>query len=142
MSPRFFVCSLLIAFSTLLTSEGTAQSSRELPVIRVGTIVDGPWNRNPAILTQFQNEILALTEREFDVRFSESKHIIADFTMVGIRGGLDQLLGDGEVDLILALGPMASHDVSLRGPLPKPVVTPSRACIELILPCSVLISPL
>jgi outer membrane protein len=124
MSPRLLICSLFIALSTLSVSEGIAQSGRNVPVIRVGTIVDGPWNRNQAILAQFQNEILALTQREFDVQFPESKQITADFTMTGVRSGLDQLLGDGDVDLVLALGPIASHDVSLRGPLPKPVVAP------------------
>ena len=125
MFSRLWVLSaLLIALSTLVPPKSTGQSAPALPVVRVGTIVDGPWGRNQEILAAFQSEILALTEREFDVRFPESKRLIGDFAPASIKSGLDQLLADPEVDLILALGPVASHDVSLRGSLPKPVVAP------------------
>lgn len=95
-----------------------------IPLIRVGMVVDGPWQRNQEIREMIQDEIRNLTIGEFDVRFPEDKFINANWSLSGVRNALDKLLADPDVDFVLAMGVVASASVSTRGSLPKPVIAP------------------
>lgn len=90
--------------------------------VAIGVVIDGPWERNDEIRALFQSELLTLVTGEFDVRFDPEKEIIADWTATGVAAALDRVLGDPEVDFVLAVGPLGSVDVARRGPLPKPTV--------------------
>lgn len=94
------------------------------PVVRIGIVVDGPWERNREILELFENEILALTRGEFDVRFPSEVYVEADWTQQSIRRGLDRLLNDDSVDLVLAMGVIVGDMVCRYPQLPKPVIAP------------------
>ncbi len=96
----------------------------QLPVVRIGVVIDGPWERNEEVLALFRQEILDLTRGEFDVRFPEEKTIVGNWTLGRVDTALDSLFADPEVDLILALGVTASDTASRRSRLPKPVVAP------------------
>jgi len=58
------------------------------------------------------------------VRFPADKHIQADWTVSSVKAAIDKLLADRQVDMILALGVMASNEACRRGDLPKPVIAP------------------
>jgi outer membrane protein TolC/ABC-type uncharacterized transport system substrate-binding protein len=92
--------------------------------IRVGVVIDGPWERNDEIKSLQQQEILTLTEGEFDVRFPEDKVIVADWTANGVRQALQRMLNDPEVDFVLAMGALASSEICRMGDLPKPAIAP------------------
>ncbi len=108
----------LIALSLIGTGSLGAQS----PVVRIGIVQDGPWERNDEIRVAFENEISNLLGRAFDVSFPAEKRIEADWSADGIREGIDRLLSDPEVDILLALGPRSSNNVARRGTLPKPAL--------------------
>ncbi len=99
-----------------------------LPRVRIGIVADGPyqnhgWGKiisNKLIL----KEILLLTHGEYEVTFPKSKFVHGNWTAKGVHKAVDFLLADQGVDLILALGVLASHDVSRRPLLRKPVVAP------------------
>jgi outer membrane protein TolC len=90
----------------------------------MGVVSDGPWQRNEEISQMIQNEIIELTKGEFVVQFPEDKHIVGDWTAAGVERGIDKLLVDPEVDFVLAMGVIASSNISLRGALPKPAIAP------------------
>ncbi len=90
----------------------------------IGIVGDGDGARCFVCTRLLIEEILALTRGEFDVRFPESKRILGDWSRASVRAGLDRLLGDPEVDLILAIGPLAGSEAARLGPLPKPVIAP------------------
>lgn len=92
--------------------------------VRIGVILDGPGEDNEPLLELFQQEILALTEGEFAVVFAEDRILTADWSREGVEVACDRLLADSEVDLVLALGALASHDLARRGPLNKPALAP------------------
>jgi outer membrane protein TolC/ABC-type uncharacterized transport system substrate-binding protein len=92
--------------------------------VNIGIVVDGPWERNQEVRQLFENEILELLSGEFDVRFPEDKFLVANWEKEDIQAALDRLLADPSVDVILAMGVIASHNISHRGPLPKPVIAP------------------
>lgn len=96
----------------------------QVPVVRVGVIVDGPWERNQELLESFANEILTLTRGEYDVQFPAEAYIEADWTEAGIGDGLDRLLGDPSVDLVLAMGVIVGDLACRYLDLPKPVIAP------------------
>ncbi len=99
-------------------------ASAQQKTVRVGVVIDGPWEQNDEISEMTQREILTLTEGEFDVRFPANKTFTADWTLASIHAAVDRLLADSEVDLILTMGVLASGYVSRRGDLPKPVIAP------------------
>ncbi|MCZ6776181.1 MAG: hypothetical protein O7D34_06975 [Ignavibacteria bacterium] len=117
----FFIVLSLIASVSLTYGQ---KKKKKLPVVRIGTVIDGQWERLGEIRRVFEKEILELTGGEFDVLFPEEKHIVGDFTNEGINSVIDRLLDDTEVDLILAIGPLSSHEISRRKELSKPVIAP------------------
>jgi ABC-type uncharacterized transport system substrate-binding protein len=114
----------LFLIPVLFSSQVMAQGSRQIPVIKIGMIIDGPWSRNAEIQKLFQQEIVELTRGEFDVRFPSSKQIESDWTLKGISGAIDRLLADRNVDMIITLGGISSQIVSRKRNLLKPVIAP------------------
>ncbi len=92
--------------------------------VTVGIVADGQAKRCFVCTSLIVDEIRALTSGEFDVRFPDAKRIIGDWSRASVADGLDRLLRDREVDLVLALGPVAAVEAGARGPLPKPVIAP------------------
>jgi outer membrane protein TolC/ABC-type uncharacterized transport system substrate-binding protein len=95
-----------------------------LPVVRIAVIADGPWQQNAPIRRMVEQEILDLAEGEFDVRFPPEISIDGDWSLESVHEHLDRLLADPQVDLIIAMGVLASHDVTHRQPPQKPVIAP------------------
>ena len=96
----------------------------QAPVVRIGIVIDGPWERNEEVFEVFQQEILELTRGEFEVLFPPEKTIVADWTIEGVGEGLDTLFADPDVDLVMALGVLASDTACRRPVLEKPVLAP------------------
>jgi outer membrane protein TolC/ABC-type uncharacterized transport system substrate-binding protein len=93
-----------------------------LPVVRVGFVLDGPHDHNAQLIEQHAAEIEAILRGEFDARFPSAGQVEGDHTLAGIGDRVDALLADPAVDLLVALGPLASYDLARRGPLPKPAI--------------------
>jgi outer membrane protein TolC/ABC-type uncharacterized transport system substrate-binding protein len=126
---RYFC--LVLAFLGAL-SPAFSQSQQNQPVIHIGIVMDGYWELNEQYLSLLKKEILDLTSGEFDVRFPEKKLILSDWTARGVESDMDRLLADKQVDLIIALGIIASHDIAVRGTLSKPVIAPFILDAELM----------
>ena len=110
----------LVFFS--LVSMSLAEAAR-LPVINIGIVFDGPAPERENDIGQLvKQEILALTEGEFDVRFPNELHVRGEWTRSSIKVALGKLLRDPRVDLILALDPVASDIAAHQPTLSKPVV--------------------
>jgi outer membrane protein len=118
---------LLILLSVLLfflPDDAPAQQKRKLPLVRIGFVMDGPWDRLKETQAEFEKEIADLLGGEFDVRFPEAKQIMGNWTEKAVSDGINRLLADPQVDMVIALGMLASNDASIRGDLPKPVLAP------------------
>ncbi len=110
---------LSLALITTFVGVGRAQSP-----VRVGVVIDGPWERNAEINGAFEQEIRDLVGREFDVRFPAEKRLVGDWSVTTVTANLDRLLSDASVDIIIASGPLVSHEAGHRSNLPKPVIAP------------------
>ena len=94
-----------------------------LPIVRIGIVRDGPTIGRLAIPGEILiREIRELTRGEFDVRFPEEKRLHGNWTADGVKRAVDLLLADPDVDMVLALSPLSSHDVAHRGMIPKPAI--------------------
>ena len=96
----------------------------ELPIVKIGVIVDGPWAGNESFRQLTITEVTAVTEGEFDVRFPDETYLIGDWTLEGAKANLTRLLEDPGVDLVVTWGLLASHAACCYGALPKPVLAP------------------
>ena len=126
---RFLI--LLAVPLLFLPDHVPAQQKRSLPVVRIGFVMDGPWDRLEKTRIECEKEISDLLRGEFDVRFPENKQIMGDWTQKEVSAGIDRLLADPAVDMVIALGVVASNDACRRGDLPKPVLAPFVLDVEL-----------
>lgn len=110
------LCGLLLLLPASVRAAG--------PPVRIGVVVDGPWEGNAPVLELFRGEIGDLLADEFDVRFSARATIIADWSQDGVHDAIDRLLNDSEIDMVLAVGILSGQDLARRGPLPKPCLAP------------------
>jgi outer membrane protein TolC/ABC-type uncharacterized transport system substrate-binding protein len=116
---------ILFMFPLLHLPKGTAAPYKtRRPVVRIGFVIDGPWDRLKKTQSEFEEEIAGLLGGEFDVRFPEAKQIMGNWTERAVSNGIDRLLADPGVDMVIALGVLASNDAAIRGDLPKPVLAP------------------
>ncbi len=121
--PRFgLLLRLVLGFWLLTLYLPQPLSAAPLPTVRIGVILDGPWEGNQTLLGYFKTEIAELTAGEFAVSFPADLTLTGDWSMEGVRRAGDRLLKDPRVDQILAIGVLTSHDMALRGPLSKPVI--------------------
>ncbi len=100
-----------------------AASTAGLPVLRIGVVLDGP-QRTQKLFPAFAQEIRDLLRGEYAVRFPAGQRLTADYTTAGVRKAMSRLLADPQVDMVLALGVLASSDAAHRKQLPKPVFAP------------------
>ncbi|MDY7093484.1 MAG: TolC family protein [Acidobacteriota bacterium] len=101
-----------------------AEAARERPIVRIGAVVDGPWQGNEGLRERTEQEILNLTEGEFDVRFPEAAYRVGDWTLEAAENALAELLEDSQIDLVITWGLLASQTTCCQQRLPKPVIAP------------------
>jgi len=107
-----------------LTGITVGHAASGLPIARIGIVTDGPWTRFPEAVDLFKKEILNITEGEFDVLFPADRALDGQWAISPINRAIERLLSSPDVDLILALGYVASHEVCKRRDLNKPVIAP------------------
>jgi outer membrane protein TolC/ABC-type uncharacterized transport system substrate-binding protein len=113
---RRWVFFLIAAAATLVFASHAPAKS-----IRIGMIVDGDAPQLPAIKERFINEILGVTRGAHQVAFPAEAQLSGNWNLTRINQALDQLLASRNVDMILALGRVASHEACRRRNLGKPV---------------------
>jgi len=109
-------------FISLLSTIGRA--ANDLPQVRVGVAVDGPWEGNSWIRSMTIEETRLLTDGEFEVLFPDEIYLIGDWTYETAQRNVAKLIDDPSVDLVITWGQLVSHAVCCYVDLPKPVVAP------------------
>lgn len=107
---------------TLLVPVIITPALAQKPRLWIGTITDGPWDRDQMILATFENEIRASVGNSHDVEFPDEKQLNGDWTSNGVKLALNELLADPEVDVIITLGLVSSYEAVKMKTLAKPVI--------------------
>jgi len=113
------ICCALLCMSSVSEAQ-----RRPKKVVKIGIVVDGPWEFNKVWLGEFLAAIKDLTKNEFQVEFPKDKRLVADWTSAKVKEYLDTLMADPQVKVVLALGVLASQDAAKRKSLRKPVIAP------------------
>jgi outer membrane protein TolC len=97
----------------------------ERPALTFGSLLDpSATGGTEQLLDLIQDEIEAVLDRDYDLRFPDSKRRLSDWTAAGIRRELDALLSDPQVDVVLVVGPVSTAALCCYEELPKPVFAP------------------
>ncbi len=118
---------LFISLSTIIY----AQNNSTLPLVRIGTVLDGPWEEGDFAFNIVKKEISNLLSGEFNVEFPVDKTLRCDWDLEIIQSAFIQLLNDPEVDIIIAGGEIASRVAVFHKDLNKPVIAPVAYNAEL-----------
>jgi len=117
MNKLKFLLVLLLVLSPAILWAGPKQ-------VRIGVVMDGPGVAYQEMLAEIKKEIQVLLEEEFEPVFPEKAQKVANWSVGEISAALDQVLADPGVDLVLAVGCLASDMACRREDLPKPVIAP------------------
>ncbi len=111
-------------FCLLIVLLWLVPAAQAAKVISIGIITDGPMEHSGWSMALFKNELLVLTEADFDVHFPAAKQLDGGWSAKRIAAAHQQLQQDPEVDMVLALGYVASVIAALDQPLRKPTFAP------------------
>lgn len=120
MKHRWTIAAISILL-LMTVAQARAQQTDSLRSVHISIVFDGPSPRDAQPHALFESEIRNLMGREFDVHFDPAQ---ADWTQAGVTRLIDQMLNDPDVDLLIALGVIASQYVAHLDSLPKPVIAP------------------
>ena len=92
--------------------------------VTIGVVTDGPLVRFGELVTRIEQETSVLLENRFEVHMGADARTQGDFTLAGVEAALERLLSRADVDLVVAIGPVAGQVAAQHPGLPKPVVAP------------------
>lgn len=113
-----------IAFAVLPAAPVSAQQP-----ISIAVVLDGPSDRFSFQHQKYIDELLTLTESEFDVRI---QRYYGEWTRESINAALDEAYANGEVGLVLVTGFVANQLAAIRPEFPKPTFLPQLIDIQLV----------
>jgi outer membrane protein len=90
--------------------------------VRVGVLVDGPSSRQPLTPESLVREATAIYPEGLTLVVPPDKRLDGNWSLAGLNAALDRLEADPAVDVVVALGFVASHVAAHRAKLPKPTI--------------------
>jgi outer membrane protein len=109
------------AVALLIVSGVAAAQSKS---IRVAVVTDGPGDREVFSAGMIEREVANVVSPDVRIVLPADKRFAGDWSLGGVSTALERALRDPDVDLVLALGILASHQAAHRDALPKPVIAP------------------
>lgn len=127
------VCAGLLLLGFAHAPAPTHAQDPPADVVTVGVVIDGGVPAFESTADAIKDELTALTRSEFEVRFPDRWTLHGAEDGAGVPAVLDRLFGStasgngapasaSPVDLVIAVGPQASHLAATREALPVPVV--------------------
>ncbi|MFP8881720.1 MAG: TolC family protein, partial [Myxococcota bacterium] len=116
---------LLAVFALAAVAAAVPLSSAQAAArgVRVGIVIDGPVTRADLIDT-FRQELVDLMGEEFGLEVPADAIVPSDYTVEGVRASLDKLYADPRIDLVIALGLIASQEAARHPGRSKPTFAP------------------
>ena len=120
-------CCLTMLVMLLIGTPSLAQtparpSSVPMPV-RVGVVEDGPTGREMFSPELIEREARNVLGSDLALVLPANKRFAGDWSNSGVSAALDRALADRDVDIVLTLGILASHEAARRTTLAKPTIS-------------------
>ncbi len=93
--------------------------------LRVGVVIDGPSAATSSLLAVIEEEAKKLVDESEQVIFSESLLRSGDWSVENTRKAVQAFLDDRQVNIVFAVGPVASQqlaNIGKKGKVRKPVI--------------------
>ncbi len=94
--------------------------AENLPIITIGIVNDGTALGFSGYIEEVKAEIDKLTAADYDIRYTETKPVDSVKNGEAVEQEIERLMKDPDVDLVIALGVLASHALISRQSFPKP----------------------
>lgn len=111
-----FICATLV---TAVSAVASAQAPRPL---RVGLVTDGPVGDGSTAREEILAAVREVLEGDFRLELPDEAQVQGAWTVASVDAALDRVLARRDLDLVLALGLIASHRAGVRERLSAPVV--------------------
>ncbi len=115
MKRRFVFVLGLIGLSLIFSTQVQAKT------VRIGIVYDGDSQGYPTAKKLFIDEILSMTRGSHTVVFPAEDQISGGYNVPQINEAIDRLLASSQVDMLLTLGQVSTHEVCRRRSFSKPV---------------------
>jgi outer membrane protein TolC/ABC-type uncharacterized transport system substrate-binding protein len=102
----------------------SALSFAQTTHVRVAVVTDGATGREWFSAAMIERELANVIGSDMDITLLASKRSAGNWTLAGVDAALDRALADKDVDVVLALGVLASQQAAHRARLQKPVIAP------------------
>lgn len=121
MYPMFVSRLALLAALVGVSAALDAQSTKK-PASTVGVVLDGPSVNADSARAVVEREVAAFFGSEAGAVFPAQYRVTGNYTLAGATAAIDQLMAAPGVDIIVTLGPIASHELAHRKTLAKPAI--------------------
>ncbi|MEM6784714.1 MAG: TolC family protein [Bacteroidota bacterium] len=101
------------------TADAGAQTASPAAEAQVAFVFDGPDQEADTRRALFQTEIDAVAGRRFALTY---RTVLADYTLADVEQQVDALMADPDVDVVVAMGPLASQVTARLVEPPHPVI--------------------
>jgi len=115
---------LLLCITGAGFAQGQGDGAVSPRVWRVGIVTDGSTAADRALVDLYRKEISSMAGPETAVSFPANGILSGHDTRQGVRKALNRLFRAGNIDVVLALGVIASTEVLDLKRIPKPVIAP------------------
>jgi outer membrane protein TolC len=108
--------------SVLICLLAVSNSSAEKKQVTIAILIDGPGQFIKLFESEVKREITELLAGEFEASFPDKVQRSGDWSFQKLILIFEEFLSDPEVDLVVAIGTVASSMACMRKQLPKPVL--------------------
>jgi len=109
----------------LLTLAAAATARAETQTVYVAVVNDGPAQRQLLPADAVRRAVEETRTTDMIVQFSADKQFAGDWTLSGADNAIDRAMADPDVDIVLLVGTLVSHQAAHRAVLPKPAIAVS-----------------
>ncbi|MCX6279434.1 MAG: efflux RND transporter permease subunit [Bacteroidetes bacterium] len=122
--PAIALLLLMTFFSFAGASHSLAQEPLEFNMqkVRIAMVFDGEARVNTLYRSTMEKEIKSLMAGQVEVVFAEPPAFTGQWSLESVKAINDKLLADKNVDIIVSLGVLATHDLCHRKNITKPVI--------------------
>jgi outer membrane protein TolC len=92
--------------------------------LRVAVVTDGPADRAVFSSDKIARQAAEIGGEDVEIRFPADKRFAGDWSLTGANAALERALADPQVDAVVTLGMLVSHEAAHRASLRKPVIAP------------------
>jgi outer membrane protein len=121
MSKRAPLLFLQVVATFFLLGQFRAADAAELTV---AVVTDGPADRTVFTVAAIERELAQVGGGDVEIVLPGEHRYGGDWSRAGARAALERALAAADVDAVLTLGMLASHEAAHRAALPKPVIAP------------------